>query len=120
MLRDQGHQVFPHMGSHLLQLSPAPRREGIAGAVLGYPLLLAMDQSLHASDAFTYAKVADFAASISPETIWKFALNDNGDVAYVGAQPAAVNELPSSLYQAHDGVESSGVFGDVASERRIG
>jgi hypothetical protein len=67
---------------------------------LGCALVVAGNRAL-ASDGFTYTKVSDFAATISPESICDFALNDNGDVAYVGQQPTTVNGLPGTLYQVH-------------------
>src|SRR5882757_3417303 len=101
--RDHRHQSVASFSEETatLEFVPAARWQELASAVLGCALLLAMAQSAHASDAFTYTKVADFAASISPETICEFAINDNGDVTYVGSQPTTVNGLPGWLYQVH-------------------
>src|SRR5262249_5232031 len=50
------------------------------------------------ADGYTYTKVADFA---QVSNLCAYAMNDNGDVAYVTQQPYTANGLPGTLYQVH-------------------
>ncbi len=97
----QSTAVFPEIGPLLQRRSAEPHWKVLTSALLGCALFATTVGPAHASDGFTYTKVADFAAAIGPESICDFALNDNGDVAYVGQQPTTVSGMPATLFQVH-------------------